>query len=257
MAADDDLGEAPSSARNGIVAQLMGSTAVLSVGALLAVALVWAFRNGGQGGARGKGKGKSKDTGKLVARGKISSSYYYAHNSMSGRERDADVPAVWDGKAQPRLLRRQKSDADATGLAGPEGTPAARPAGTPICNYAFCDEDAKVSVYITLDGLDRADDGDVQLEWGADTLILSLAVPAPAPAPAAAVTVGSSGARASRVRHHVLHVPQLFAPIVKARARRKAGNRLVLTLTKARPGAWSALRGERAHRDADPEHAYA
>eukprot|EP00937_MAST-01D_sp_MAST-1D-sp2_P008293 g8293.t1 len=192
---------------------------VLLVPVVVGIA-VWATRGKGNKGNDKKGRGTESNKDSKVHK----SSYYYAHQN---RHTEAGVPDKWDGRAQPRLLRRQSAGESAGAAA------------FPITKYAFSDESSKVKVYITLAGLSALNNkaGDpLQLAWTPSSLDFTVR---------------------GLDRTHALRVPVLFARISGAKYRLKAsGDTAVLTLTKAGAGSWAALAAKRAA-DVDAEHAYA
>ena len=165
---DDDLGEAPSarissSSGNAILQNPLLKAAAshpeLALGGtlLLVIGLVLLVRRYGRPYSRHAATpGRIEGTVGGNKKKKIESSYYYAHNSLSQRHQDDGVPDKWDGKAQPRLLRRQ------TATTSPAETSAATQnmRHVTVRNYAFCDEGKKVTVYVTLAGLDAAREDD-------------------------------------------------------------------------------------------------
>jgi len=77
-------------------------------------------------------------------------SYYYAH------ARKIDAPK-WDGNEAPRLL----SKTDDNSATSPKKS---KPIEN-LKNYAWLDEDKKIKIYITLEGVGELNDDCFELSW--------------------------------------------------------------------------------------------
>lgn len=116
----------------------------------------------------------------------------------------------WDGKAAPRLLKKQT-----LAEASPEEPVEA------VANYAWADGKKRVSVYLTLPGIGAHDEENTQVEWTATSLTVKI--------------VRFEG------KTRVLSVPKLYDEISDVKTKRKE-NQLVLQLVKAKEFGWHSLK---------------
>lgn len=126
-------------------------------------------------------------------RSKGSNAYYYAHGSREGVEK-----VEWDGKPEPRLLRRMPTE-DSTA-----------PSSTAITTYGWYDDGAKVKIFTEMAGVEELEEDQVTLESDDRSLTL---------------TINASD------ETHVLRLSPLKAAIESARCRVKPG-KVWITLRK-------------------------
>mmetsp|Transcript_35541 Transcript_35541/g.61423 ORF Transcript_35541/g.61423 Transcript_35541/m.61423 type:complete len:196 (-) Transcript_35541:312-899(-) len=133
---------------------------------------------------------------------KGNNAYYYAHAHK------IDAP-VWDGHAEPRLLKKQAS------------SEAPAPVKRPISKYAWNDEKDKVKIYISLDSIGEVADDAVTIENTENSLTL--------------VMITSTGAS------HQLLITKLYDNITAATFRKKP-DKVIVTLKKASSFSWHDLK---------------
>jgi hypothetical protein len=148
-------------------------------------------------------------------------SYYYAHSKKYG-----DESTKWDGKPEPRLLRKEAP------MKSPSKVAKSTLTGKPISKYAFADGTNKVKIYVDVPGLASLSSADsdasiANFEWTALSCTLQIN--------------GKVGTDVGL--DLVLHLPLLFAPITAGKWQQKrAKEQIIVTLTKEEPGAdWKKL----------------
>lgn len=132
-------------------------------------------------------------------------SYYYAHKKREGSELHE-----WDGKAAPRLLKVEQLNKE--NIERPQT----------IKSYAWSDGKKRVSVYITLPGVDKHPEELIELTWATRTLDLRI--------------------KEYEGKTHVLSL-NLYEDICDVLTKRKE-NQLVLMLQKAKEFGWYSLQKE-------------
>mmetsp|Transcript_18122 Transcript_18122/g.23846 ORF Transcript_18122/g.23846 Transcript_18122/m.23846 type:complete len:175 (-) Transcript_18122:194-718(-) len=135
----------------------------------------------------------------IISKGQ--NSYYYAH------ERKIDAP-VWDGNAEPRLLRKQTSQSQNR---IPQN----------ITNYAWSDDTSKVKIYISMDGIGELSDDDIELNWSEEMISILI--------------------RNFNEKDYGLHISNLNNKITNATYKKKP-NKIILTLTKDLEVSWHDLK---------------
>ncbi len=144
--------------------------------------------------------------------------YYFAHAHKANGPK-------WDGKQQPKLLKRESSNLQ----------PATRGAfdyhKSNITRYAFCDQEKKVILYCDMEGVgEKCTEHDVSLDFTETSIQLVV--------------------RNYKEEDQILSFGKLTASIINAGFKIKA-NRIILTLTKAVEGTWHTIndKGNPVHED--------
>mmetsp|Transcript_11403 Transcript_11403/g.23332 ORF Transcript_11403/g.23332 Transcript_11403/m.23332 type:complete len:167 (+) Transcript_11403:582-1082(+) len=130
--------------------------------------------------------------------------YYYAHAHK------ADGPE-WDQKEEPRLLKTESK--------GEEEDKPLVPA-SPITDYAYSDEDKKLKIYISLEGVGELQDGDIDLQFTRTSFTLTV--------------------MNYKDANHKLAFARLFEEIENCTVKKKP-NKLIVVLTKVEEKAWACI----------------
>lgn len=90
--------------------------------------------------------------------------YYYAH------AHNANGPK-WDGKIEPKLLEKTKSNISSASVTSNK---AALMAKSNITNYAFLNEATKIKLYVNLPGVGNCPDDNITLDYTEQSLCLTI-----------------------------------------------------------------------------------
>mmetsp|Transcript_10686 Transcript_10686/g.25493 ORF Transcript_10686/g.25493 Transcript_10686/m.25493 type:complete len:211 (-) Transcript_10686:126-758(-) len=97
--------------------------------------------------------------------------YYYAHD----KQKQTHV-FKWDGKPEPALISREKSDDDLPAKFRASGVSSSfHYAKSNITSYAFLNEDKTVKLYITMEEVgEKCTEEDIQLDWDESSMSLTV-----------------------------------------------------------------------------------
>ena len=140
--------------------------------------------------------------------------YYYAHAHK------VDGPK-WDGKPEPKLLSKDQREVNSSSAVSRLSSFDSK---STITNYAFCDEEKKVKIYVNLEGVGEKckEEGSVSIEFTENSFSLYVR------------NFAESGA------DECLIFARLFGRIKKATYKLKA-NKIIVTLIKINATPWSRI----------------